>query len=91
MILQAVKIFIQKTSSIQVAGRNSYITTLHPYLYNISGVTVLHHKRRTVDLIFQIRISRNTKCADMTGFPRPGHIYYLYAYTHPRIHTYMPT
>ena len=24
--------------------------------------------------IFQIRISRNTKCADKTGFPRPGHI-----------------
>ena len=25
--------------------------------------------------IFQIRISRNTKCADKTGFPRPGHIF----------------
>ena len=25
--------------------------------------------------IFQIRISQNTKCADMPGFPRPGHIY----------------
>ena len=25
--------------------------------------------------IFQIRISRNKKCAHKTGFPRPGHIY----------------
>ena len=24
--------------------------------------------------IFQIRISRNTECADKTGFSRPGHI-----------------
>ena len=44
------------------------------YLYNISGVTVLYHKRRTVHSIFQICISQKTKCADKTGFPRPGHI-----------------
>ena len=25
--------------------------------------------------IFQIHISRITKCADKTGFPRPGHIF----------------
>ena len=29
--------------------------------------------------MFQISISRNTKCVDKTGFPRPGHIYVLYA------------
>ena len=34
----------------------------------------MHHKGRTVHSIFQIHISRNTKCADMPGFPRPGHI-----------------
>ena len=51
---------IQKTISIQVAGRNSYemiaiyVTTLSIY---ISGVTVLYHKRRIVHSIFQIRIS----------------------------------
>ena len=67
---------IQKTSSIQVACRNSYkmIAIYLHYLYNISGVIVLYHKRRAVDSIFQIRISRNAKCADKTGFPRPGHI-----------------
>ena len=27
--------------------------------------------------IFPIRISRNTKFADMTGFPRPDHILWL--------------
>ena len=47
------------------------------YLYNISGVTVLYLKRRTVHSIFQICISQNAKCADKTGFPRPGHIYAL--------------
>ena len=36
-------------------------------------MTVLYHKRR-MHLMFQIRISQNTKCADKTGFPRPGHI-----------------
>ena len=65
-----------KTSNIQIADRNSYkmiAIQLH-YLYNISGLTVLYHKRRTVHSIFQIRISRNTKCAHKTGFPRLGHI-----------------
>ena len=37
----------------------------------------LCHKRRTAHSIFQIRISINTKCAERTGFPRPGHIYHL--------------
>ena len=37
-------------------------------------MTVLYHKRRIMHSIFQIRISQNTKCADKTGFPRPGHI-----------------
>ena len=27
--------------------------------------------------IFQIRISRNAKCVDMTGFSRPAHIFVL--------------
>ena len=27
--------------------------------------------------MFQIRISRNTRCAHKTGFPRPGHIFVL--------------
>ena len=30
--------------------------------------------------IFQISISRNTKCAEMVGFPKDGHI--ILCYTH---------
>ena len=36
-------------------------------------MTALYHKRRTVHSIFQICISRNTKCAHKTCFPRLGH------------------
>ena len=37
-------------------------------MYNISGVTASYHKRSTVYLIFQISISRNTKCVDEISF-----------------------
>ena len=43
-------------------------------------MTVLYHKRRTVHSIFQIRISRNTKCADKTSFPRRGHKYKIHTF-----------
>ena len=45
------------------------------YLYKISGVTVLDHKRSTLHSIFQISISQNMKCAQMDGLPKYNHIY----------------
>ena len=64
VILQELKKNYLKTSSIQVTCRNSYkmIAIYLHYLYNIYGVTVLYHKKRTVCSIFQISIFRNTKC-----------------------------
>ena len=53
-------------------------------------MTVLHHKRRTVHPIFQICISRNTKCVDMPGFPRPGHILFLKQKNSLEIHDIYP-
>ena len=51
---------IQKTSSIQIADRNSY-KKVAMYNYTIfiyiSDMTVLYHKRRTGHSIFQICIS----------------------------------
>ena len=69
-----------KISSIQVACRISYkliAIKLH-YSYKM---TVLCHKRSTVHSIFQISISRNTICAEMVDFRKPGHIY-IHSYMH---------
>ena len=38
------------------------------------GVATLHHQRSTAHSIFKIRISRNTKCDNLVGFPKSGHI-----------------
>ena len=51
------------------------------YIYKISSVTVLYHKRSTVQSIFQISISQNTKCTEMVSFPRDGHICYCHVQT----------
>ena len=55
----------------QVACKNSYkmIAIKLNYLYNISGVTVLHHKRRTVHSIYQISTSQNTNSWIRPVFP----------------------
>ena len=39
-------------------------------------MTVLCHQRSTVHSIFQISISRNTICAEMVDFRKPGHNYW---------------
>ena len=54
---------IKKTSSIQVACRNSYkmIAILLHYFYKISSLTAIYHQRSTVHSISQISISQNTK------------------------------
>jgi len=52
------------------------------YLWNISGTTVLCHKRSTVHLIFKITVSSTTKCADKHGFPWHGHTYSKYVCEH---------
>ena len=43
-------------------------------------MTVLCHKRSTVHSIFQISISRNTICAEMVDFRKPGHIIIMVKY-----------
>ena len=58
VILQELIKTVQKSSSIQVACRNSYnyeiiAKQLH-YLFKISGVTVLYHQRSTVHSNFNI-------------------------------------
>ena len=55
--------FIQKISSIQE------LVQIAIYIVYLSGVTLLHHIRRTGHSISQIHISQNTKCTDKTGFP----------------------
>ena len=42
------------------------------YLYKVSGMIVLNHKRSTWYSMFQISISRNMKCAYMAAFPKLG-------------------
>ena len=51
-----------------------YSATLFVQHNYVSGVALSYHKRSIVHLIFQISFSLNTKCADKTGFRRPGHI-----------------
>ena len=37
-------------------------------------MAALHHWGATAHPIFKIRISRNTKCDNLVGFPKSGHI-----------------
>ena len=66
----------QKTNSIQVPCWNSYkmlaiyITTL--LIWDIWRDCIVPQEKDSAS-IFKISITRNTKCADKTGFPRPGH------------------
>ena len=77
MILQPSKKTASKTRDIQIACRISYeiLAIQLGYLYCKFGGATLQHWRVTVHSIFQISISRNTKCAHKVGFRKFGHIY----------------
>ena len=55
----------------QLVNRNSY-RTLYSYTVK-SSMAIGQHNRTTAVSILQIGFSRNTECADMTGFPWLGH------------------
>ena len=59
-----------------LTSRNSYkiLANTLLYFYSESSVATIWHKRATVALIFQIGISRNTKCDNSVGFSKSGHI-----------------
>ena len=45
------------------------------------GGAILHHQRTTAYSIFQISISRNTKCGNKVGFRKSGHNYGIADYS----------
>ena len=61
-----------------------HICTIFAIL-NICAVTAIYHKRSRVHSIFQISISRNTKCIEIVGFPRDCHIYQFLLDLKPRL------
>ena len=44
------------------------------YLYSKSCVAIMCHRRTTDASMFQNGISQNTKCDNLVGFPKSGHI-----------------
>ena len=77
----------------QLASYSSYkiLAIQLLYLYSGSGVHALRHQVVTAYWIFKIGISRNTKCAIMSGFCRSGHIWVVNFEGFRGFHGFLPS